>query len=274
MARTQTKPATDVAPHAQTTARTATRTLTRPALARARYPRGAAAPVLVEVRRGPFVESRHRGHVVQVDASGRVERGVGDPDYVTSLRSAVKPFGVARAGRGGRRGGVPPDTAGARGDGRFASWRGHARAHAAGRVAARGSLAVAAGVRHRRRAAGCVDRRPPGAGRRGARRHPPQLFRLPRFEPATGTPRRLVARRLLASRSPRPRSRSQRWWRTSSARRPAALVTAVDNCGVLTYAFPAGRDRARVCPAGRPRGRRRRGHGWPDRVADQGARRR
>lgn len=65
------------------------------ALPRARWPRGAAAPVLVEVRRGPFVESRHRGHVVQVDAHGRVEQGIGDPDYVTSLRSAVKPFAIA-----------------------------------------------------------------------------------------------------------------------------------------------------------------------------------
>jgi L-asparaginase II len=51
--------------------------------------------VLAEVRRGPFVESRHRGHVVQVDISGRVERGVGDPDYVTSMRSAIKPFALA-----------------------------------------------------------------------------------------------------------------------------------------------------------------------------------
>jgi L-asparaginase II len=46
------------------------------------------------VRRGPFVESRHRGHIVQVDVTGKVERGTGDPDYVTSLRSAVKPFAV------------------------------------------------------------------------------------------------------------------------------------------------------------------------------------
>lgn len=60
-----------------------------------RYPRGAPAPVLVEVRRGGFVESRHRGHVVQVDVSGRVERGVGDPEALASLRSAVKPFALA-----------------------------------------------------------------------------------------------------------------------------------------------------------------------------------
>jgi L-asparaginase II len=51
--------------------------------------------VLVEVRRGPLVESRHRGHVVQVDAHGNVEKGIGDPDYLTSLRSAVKPFALA-----------------------------------------------------------------------------------------------------------------------------------------------------------------------------------
>ena len=51
--------------------------------------------MLVEVRRGPIVEARHRGHIVQVDVRGRLERGIGDPDYVTTLRSAVKPFAVA-----------------------------------------------------------------------------------------------------------------------------------------------------------------------------------
>ena len=76
------------------TARAPVRSTTRPALPRARYPRGAAAPVLVEVRRGPIVESRHRGHVVVVDASGRVEQGLGDPDFMTSLRSAIKPFAL------------------------------------------------------------------------------------------------------------------------------------------------------------------------------------
>jgi L-asparaginase II len=50
--------------------------------------------VLVEVRRGPIVESRHRGHVVQVNTRGEVEFGIGDPDVLVSLRSAVKPFGV------------------------------------------------------------------------------------------------------------------------------------------------------------------------------------
>lgn len=50
--------------------------------------------MLVEVRRGQFVESRHRGHVVQVDVDGRIERGIGDPDLLVSLRSAVKPFAL------------------------------------------------------------------------------------------------------------------------------------------------------------------------------------
>jgi L-asparaginase II len=57
-----------------------------------RYPRHAAPPVLVEVRRGAMVESSHRGHVVQVAVDGRIERGVGNPDVLVNLRSAVKPF--------------------------------------------------------------------------------------------------------------------------------------------------------------------------------------
>jgi L-asparaginase II len=57
-----------------------------------RYPRGFAPPVLVDVRREGIVESRHRGHIVQVGADGRVERGLGDPGVLVTLRSAVKPF--------------------------------------------------------------------------------------------------------------------------------------------------------------------------------------
>jgi L-asparaginase II len=50
--------------------------------------------VLVEVRRGTSVESRHRGHVVQVSTDGGIERGTGDPDVLVNLRSAVKPFAL------------------------------------------------------------------------------------------------------------------------------------------------------------------------------------
>ena len=88
---------TELRPHNRPT----NRPTTRPALPRARYPRGAAAPVLVEVRRGTIVESRHRGHIVQVNARGEVEWGIGDPDVLVTLRSAVKPFGVAALVDGG-----------------------------------------------------------------------------------------------------------------------------------------------------------------------------
>ncbi|MEZ4597677.1 MAG: asparaginase, partial [Chloroflexota bacterium] len=60
-----------------------------------RYPRAAAPPVLVEVRRGAIVESRHRGHVVQVGPGGHIERAIGDPTVEVTLRSAVKPFALA-----------------------------------------------------------------------------------------------------------------------------------------------------------------------------------
>ena len=56
--------------------------------------KGSAPPVLVEVHRGRTVESRHRGHIVQVDARGKVLRAVGAPGTEVLLRSTVKPFGV------------------------------------------------------------------------------------------------------------------------------------------------------------------------------------
>ena len=59
-----------------------------------RWPRGAAPPVLAEQIRGGIVESRHRGHVVQVAADGRVEYLLGDAELVVSLRSAIKPFAL------------------------------------------------------------------------------------------------------------------------------------------------------------------------------------
>jgi L-asparaginase II len=47
---------------------------------------------LVEVRRGGITESRHRGHVVAVDADGRVVARCGAPETLTYLRSSAKPF--------------------------------------------------------------------------------------------------------------------------------------------------------------------------------------
>jgi L-asparaginase II len=51
-------------------------------------------PVLVRQVREGIVESEHRGHVVEVDLAGRPIRSLGDPDHVVTLRSAVKPFGL------------------------------------------------------------------------------------------------------------------------------------------------------------------------------------
>jgi L-asparaginase II len=50
------------------------------------------AEPLVEVRRGAITESRHRGHVVAVEADGRVVAQLGAPETVTFLRSSAKPF--------------------------------------------------------------------------------------------------------------------------------------------------------------------------------------
>jgi L-asparaginase II len=47
---------------------------------------------LVEVRRGPITESRHRGHIVAVDGTGHVVASLGAPETVTYLRSSAKPF--------------------------------------------------------------------------------------------------------------------------------------------------------------------------------------
>lgn len=58
-------------------------------------------PILVEVRRGGFVESVHRGSALVLGADGGVVASVGDPGAVTFPRSAVKPLqaiGMLRAG--------------------------------------------------------------------------------------------------------------------------------------------------------------------------------
>jgi L-asparaginase II len=50
------------------------------------------AEPLVEVTRGSFVESVHRGHLVAVDGRGRTVALLGSADAVTFMRSATKPF--------------------------------------------------------------------------------------------------------------------------------------------------------------------------------------
>ena len=53
-----------------------------------------APPVLVEQRRGTVVESRHRGHIVEVDAQGGILHALGDVDAIVNLRSSMKPFAL------------------------------------------------------------------------------------------------------------------------------------------------------------------------------------
>jgi len=47
---------------------------------------------LVEVWRGPIIESLHRGHLTAVDGKGHTIAALGSPETVTYLRSSGKPF--------------------------------------------------------------------------------------------------------------------------------------------------------------------------------------
>jgi L-asparaginase II len=76
---------------------TATRPVPRPRSGSGRVAvpiRRGAPPILVRQIRNGIVESVHRGDVVEVDASGRIIRLLGDPDRMVTLRSCVKPFGL------------------------------------------------------------------------------------------------------------------------------------------------------------------------------------
>ncbi|HEX9044337.1 MAG TPA: asparaginase [Candidatus Limnocylindrales bacterium] len=56
--------------------------------------RGIVPPVLVRQVRNGIVESEHRGSVVEADVDGRLLHLLGDPDRLVTLRSCVKPFGA------------------------------------------------------------------------------------------------------------------------------------------------------------------------------------
>jgi L-asparaginase II len=62
--------------------------------ASARASKGAPPPILVRQVRNGLVEAVHRGDIVEVDAAGRMLHVIGDPDRLVNLRSAVKPFGL------------------------------------------------------------------------------------------------------------------------------------------------------------------------------------
>jgi len=53
-----------------------------------------AAPILARHLRNGIEESVHRGDIVESDAAGRIIRQLGDPDRLVTLRSTVKPFGL------------------------------------------------------------------------------------------------------------------------------------------------------------------------------------
>jgi len=73
---------------------TAERATPRTGRPRAKGRARAETPVLVRQLRNGIEESVHRGDIVEADVNGRLIRQLGDPDRVVTLRSTVKPFGV------------------------------------------------------------------------------------------------------------------------------------------------------------------------------------
>ena len=49
-------------------------------------------PVLIEITRGPRVESCHRGQIAVVDAAGNLRHHLGDAEAWVCMRSLAKPF--------------------------------------------------------------------------------------------------------------------------------------------------------------------------------------
>jgi L-asparaginase II len=52
------------------------------------------SPIVARQVRNGIEESVHRGDIVETDAAGRIIRQLGDPDRLVTLRSTVKPFGL------------------------------------------------------------------------------------------------------------------------------------------------------------------------------------
>jgi L-asparaginase II len=73
---------------------TAERATPRTGRPRAKARVRAETPVLVRQMRNGIEESVHRGDIVEADVNGSLIRQLGDPDRIVTLRSTVKPFGV------------------------------------------------------------------------------------------------------------------------------------------------------------------------------------
>lgn len=67
----------------------------RPAVRRPAAGARIVPPILVRQVRNGIEESVHRGDIVEADVDGTLVRGLGDVDRLVTLRSCVKPFGVA-----------------------------------------------------------------------------------------------------------------------------------------------------------------------------------
>ena len=54
-------------------------------------------PILCKIHRGDFIESIHVAYAVAVDETGEIVYSSGDPDYITCVRSTLKPFQASAA---------------------------------------------------------------------------------------------------------------------------------------------------------------------------------
>ncbi len=66
----------------------------KPRTSRASRAARPATPILVRLVRNGIEESVHRGDIVEVDVTGRILRQLGDAERLVTLRSTVKPFGA------------------------------------------------------------------------------------------------------------------------------------------------------------------------------------
>ena len=177
----------------------------RPAPTPARGPRR-AAPVLARQVRGDIEESVHRGHVVEVDATGVVTHVAGDPEVEVTLRSTVKPFALlalVEAGGFAAFDLTPPEIA------IMASSHSGEDLHVRTLQAIfrrSGAEPDAPRLRHRGRAARRPDGRPPGPRRREGRPDPPHVLGPARRDAPARPARRLEPRGLLDAGAPGRRS--------------------------------------------------------------------
>ena len=211
------------------------------------------APILARHLRNGIEESVHRGDIVEADVNGRVLRQLGDPDRLVTLRSTVKPFGLARAHRGRRDRRLRPRAGRAGRPCQLAFGRGHARADAPGDLPPVGREPGPARLRLRGRPARRADRRPPGSRRREGRPGPAHVLGPAHgLAPAVAAPRlgrdRLLdAEPPLADRLPRGGGHGLRHDARQAADRDRRLRRR-------DVRVPAARDRARLRDAGRSHG--------------------